>query len=402
MSGGASRGRSSASEVADLAVAASVLAMSSPPAGRGQLARAVGASRRVARRASRSSARCCRRRAGRRNPIGWLFLLAPRSRRRRCRSSTTPSTGSYDGRPDPAAGIRTVAWLGDPLGYLWFVLIGVLLPLLFPDGRPAVAALAAGAVARRLRSSRSPRGRPRAASSGSTRRARPASPTRSASRPAADVAARRGRVQRRSLSIVVLALAAQRVVRFRRSRGIERQQLKWIAYASRVMLLGLARGGDRRGRRVGPVGDVGWTFFLAVVVVRHAGRDRRRDPPPPALRHRPRDPAHARLRRADAHARRRVPRQRAAGRPRGRATRASRWRSRRSRSPRCSGRRCARIQASSTAASTAGATTRRDARGVRRAAARRARPRDAGRRPARRRAGDGPARARLAVAGSVR
>ena len=52
----------------------------------------------------------------------------------------------------------------------------------------------------------------------------------------------------------------------------------------------------------------------------------------------------------------------------------------------------------STGASTAAATTRADARGVRGAAARRDRPRGAGRRPARRRTRDGPARPRLAVA----
>ena len=80
------------------------------------------------------------------------------------------------------------------------------------------------------------------------------------------------------------------------------------------------------------------------------------------------------------------------------AARASRSRSRRWRSRRCSARRSRASRPRSTAASTAAATTPRDARGVRRAAARRARPRGAGRRPARRRAGDGAARARVAVA----
>ena len=54
----------------------------------------------------------------------------------------------YDDDLDPPLAIRTFAALNDPLGDLWFVFIGILLPLL-PDRPPAVAPLATGRVGRR-------------------------------------------------------------------------------------------------------------------------------------------------------------------------------------------------------------------------------------------------------------
>ena len=140
-------------------------------------------------------------------------------------------------------------------------------------------------------------------------------------------------------------------MRFRRSRGQERQQHKWLVYAAALLFLSTPDPAAARGR--------GQRRAVRLPDLAAADRSRRRDPAPPALRHRPGDPAHPRLRGADGDARRRVLRERAARRSRGRASRASRSPSRRWRSRRCSARRWRGSRRSSTGASTAAATTRR-------------------------------------------
>jgi hypothetical protein len=82
-------------------------------------------------------------------------------------------------------------------------------------------------------------------------------------------------------SLLVLLLgaavgAAALLLRFRRSRGIERQQLKWVAYAA--LLFGIEQGGLVLGRLAGLVPDTGlpWlevvtnftfiVFFVAIAV----------------------------------------------------------------------------------------------------------------------------------------
>ena len=101
------------------------------------------------------------------------------------------------------------------------------------------------------------------------------------------------------------------------SRGIERQQLKWFAYVASLMLAallwpqsslafeGTARRLHRRDR-LGQLPDAGG--------VRAAGGAGHLDPAPPPVRHRRRHQPHAGLRRADRHARRHLPRARAADR----------------------------------------------------------------------------------------
>ena len=184
------------------------------------------------------------------------------------------------------------------------------------------------------------------------------------------VVARRGRS--RSAAMVAGVGVARAALAPR--GGSERLQLKWFTYAACscvavAVLVAQRLSGRRRAarRRCGRVADRPPA----------AARDGRRDPSPPALRHRRRHQPHAGLRRADRHARRHLPRARAAARARRSAARTWRSPSRRWRSRRCSARREPASRRRSTAASTAAATTRAHARALRQPPARRARPRRA-------------------------
>ena len=98
---------------------------------------------------------------------------------------------------------------------------------------------------------------------------------------------------------------ASLVVRFRRARDVERQQLKWLAFAA--ALVGVALVVATASTAI--VGEPASTSTDSIVLglARARARSRRaRDPAPPALRHRRRHQAHARLRRADGDARRRL------------------------------------------------------------------------------------------------
>ena len=65
--------------------------------------------------------------------------------------------------------------------------------------------------------------------------------------------------------LVLLALASV-VARFRRSRGVERQQLKWFGYAIGLLLCGLAAAAVSEATGWQLIGDVGWTVFLASLI----------------------------------------------------------------------------------------------------------------------------------------
>ena len=114
-----------------------------------------------------------------------------------------------------------------------------------------------------------------------------------------------------ALPMLVASLAAL-VVRFRRSRGVERQQMKWLDLRGRRA--GRAFG-SRSSRPLVTAADCSTTSSspasrrLVLIPVAIGGRD----PPLPAVRDRPRDLADARLRRADGDPRRRVRRARARG-----------------------------------------------------------------------------------------
>jgi hypothetical protein len=172
----------------------------------------------------------------------------------------------YDDDPDPPLAIRTFVAINDPLGDVWFVLIGILLPLLFPTGRLpsprwrpvvwcSVAFMAVSVVAAACGPERMDFGE-----HGGVRNplALPGA--------AGDALRAVGEVTQAAFALVVLTCLSGVIVRLRRSSGVERQQLKWVAYVFAVMLSGLAAAAA--GEWIGwePLGNVGWSFFLGSVV----------------------------------------------------------------------------------------------------------------------------------------
>ena len=171
----------------------------------------------------------------------------------------------YDDDLTPPLTIRTLAALSDPLGDVWFVLIGILLPLLFPDGRlpsprwrpvmwAGIAFMSLSALAVAFGTQRLEFGE----NGGLVNPLAVPGPIGDALRATMTVSDA-------GLGLIVLAALASVVVRLRRSSGVERQQLKWIAYVFAMLLLGLAAAaiGEELWQ---PVGNAGWSLFLAGVV----------------------------------------------------------------------------------------------------------------------------------------
>jgi hypothetical protein len=205
------------------------------------------------------------------NPIGWLLLAI----------GILLSLGALVDANllfEDAFARGVSAWLSDWTWYIWLTLAGIFLPLVFPNGqvlsprwRPVlwlgVAALVLSVVGSAFDPGRidvdsavpvdNPFG-----IGGSVGDAMP-------------VLSRVGDV----LAALAFALAAASlVVRFRRSRGIERQQLKWFAYvgllaaaglavAMAAVLFGTQPGEEGGGTALDILGAVGWFTALFAIVI---------------------------------------------------------------------------------------------------------------------------------------
>jgi hypothetical protein len=169
------------------------------------------------------------------------------------------------------------AWLSDWTWYVWLTLAGIVLPLLFPTGRPlsprwrrvlwlGLASLALSVVASAFDPGRidvdsaAPVDNPLGIEG--------AEGLLTAMARAGDVLA----------GIAFALAAASLVVRFRRSRGVERQQLKWFVYvgllavtgivvAMAQVLFGTQPGEEGGGTTLDIVGAVGWFTALGAIVI---------------------------------------------------------------------------------------------------------------------------------------
>jgi hypothetical protein len=172
----------------------------------------------------------------------------------------------YDDDPDPPLAIRTFVAINDPLGDLWFVLIGILLPLLFPTGRlpsPRWRPLVWCGIGFMVLSALAAAGGPERLDFGQHGGLRNPLALPGA---AGDVLRATADVAQVAFSLVVLVSLSGVFVRLRRSSGVERQQLKWIAYVFAVMLSGLAAAAIGEAIGWDPLGNVGWSCFLGGVV----------------------------------------------------------------------------------------------------------------------------------------
>jgi len=194
-----------------------------------------------------------------RNVIGWILCVVGLS------SAVAGFAQDYASyallhRSEPQPGGLLMGWLGSWPWYLAFGLIITSLPLLFPDGRlPSrrwlpVAWLAGALIALQcVWAAFAPR--PFEGPSGM-----PQNPW------AIERAEGFFRVLEAGFSVLVPAVLflslASLVVRFRRSAGVERQQLKWFTYFSLLAIgsWGLVEAADLKGQLSGLL----WAFFTTV------------------------------------------------------------------------------------------------------------------------------------------
>ena len=197
------------------------------------------------------------------NPIGaillWLALLV---------TASVAAEGVYlihEDDPEPALLIRLLVWMDEWLIFVWFGLVGILLPLLFPTGRlpsprwrpllwAGVAVVGVATVATAF-------GTPSLDWEGA-----PVANPLAVGGPLGEALESLKALGGVGFAVIVLISLLGVAVRLRRSSGVERQQLKWFAYAIGLLLSGLAAAAVSEAIGWQPLGNVGWTVFLSSVI----------------------------------------------------------------------------------------------------------------------------------------
>lgn len=203
------------------------------------------------------------------NPVGWLLLAIGIGLALGALVDTNLRSAS------PTA-FAVSAWLSETAWYVWLTSAGVFLPLVFPNGRlvsprwrPVVwlglAALLTSLVGVGFEPGPLDVDSPRPLDNPLGIEA------------AAGFLSGLARVGDVLLAVSFLLAAASLVVRFRRSRGTERQQLKWFAYVGLVALAGLAvamvavlfgaQEGEEVSSWVGVPGAAGWFIAVGTIVI---------------------------------------------------------------------------------------------------------------------------------------
>jgi hypothetical protein len=195
------------------------------------------------------------------NPIGWIFCVIGLS------LIAGVATGEYVLYARHAApslpAVAVVAWIGDWAWVVGLGLAGTLMLLLFPDGRPpsprwrvvgwlAIVLIGGTVLAYALRPGpldvdpgiRNPFGIPG---------------------PIGDVASAITGLWGWPMVVLIVASLSGFVTRFARARGDERQQLKWVAYATGIAAVGFTGAGlsAALGREQEPYAV--WFWFLLLL-----------------------------------------------------------------------------------------------------------------------------------------
>jgi hypothetical protein len=195
------------------------------------------------------------------NAVGWLLLATGLT------FSLQMVGEAYAARADP--GYVAVAWVTGWLFNVWFVLVVVFLPLLFPDGhvlsprwRPAwwlaVAALVSSVAVTGLLPGRLGVNAPVT---------NPLGVSGAAAREVVDTAERITWVL---VLVAMVTAAASLVLRFRRSAGPARLQLKWFAFAGGLCVGGLflsALSSLLPGGASSRLNDLGWAVFITTALL---------------------------------------------------------------------------------------------------------------------------------------
>jgi hypothetical protein len=198
------------------------------------------------------------------NPVGWILIglavLVTAS------VAAEGVYGSFEDEADPPTAIRLLHWFDEWIIFAWFGLVGVLLPLLFPDGRVPTprwrALLWAGMTVVALATLGTAFGTRRFDWGEHGSIANPLA----AGGPAGDVLRLLPPVGGIGFAVVLVCVIASVAVRLRRSVGVERQQLKWFAYAIGLLLTGLAAAAFSEAIGWQPLGNVGWFLFLGSLI----------------------------------------------------------------------------------------------------------------------------------------
>ena len=205
----------------------------------------------------------CRRRPG--NPVGWILLALALL----ITGSSLASSfyAELEGEPDPSLAIRLLVWFDEWVIFLWFGLVGVLLPLLFPDGRlpsprwrpvlwGGMVVVGAQVLSTALGEEQFNWGEMGSIDN-----------PLAVGGPAEGVLTAAGTASNIGFVIVLVAALISVTVRMRRSSGAERQQLKWFFYAIAFLLIGLAAAAISEGIGHELLGNVGWAIFLGSLVL---------------------------------------------------------------------------------------------------------------------------------------
>jgi hypothetical protein len=205
------------------------------------------------------------------NPVGWILLVIGITL-----TLGTLADANLLSESAPARGLS--AWLSEWVWYVWLALAAIFLPQLFPTGRPLSPrwrpVLWLGAVALAV-SVLGAAFEPGIADVDSSVPVENPFGIGGPIGEAMPVVSRAGEVL---TGIAFLLAATSLVVRFRRARGVERQQLKWFAYigilaatglalAMAQVLFGLQPGDDGEAGWLEVVGAVGWFLALGAIVL---------------------------------------------------------------------------------------------------------------------------------------